>query len=177
MSQRNPPILEGIDGTVTVHSDVAATTSAVLLNNWTAIVAPVATDDSASGYTIGSEWTDVTADKSYKLVDASVGAAIWKDITSTGGGGGGATLRNVSATDTFGTANETINCTANTFTVNLPSAIGIIGTTYTLLNSGTGVITLEQPTLNQTINGSLTIDLTQYTSRTVQSDGANWIII
>lgn len=81
MSQRNQPIISGIDGTVTVHSDVAASTSATLLNNWTAVVAPVVTDDSASGYAVGSEWTDVTADKSYKLVDASIGAAVWKETT------------------------------------------------------------------------------------------------
>ena len=87
------------------------------------------------------------------------------------------TLRNVTATDTFATANETINCTANTFTVNLPTAIGIQGTTYTLVNSGTGVITLDADG-TETINGSLTIDLSsQYISRTVQSDGTNWIII
>ena len=94
-----------------------------------------------------------------------------------GGGGGSPTLRNVSVTDTFSAANETINCTANTFIVNLPTAVGIQGTTYTLVNSGTGIITLDANT-SETINGSLTIDLKrQYTSRTVQSDNANWIII
>ena len=84
-------------------------------------------------------------------------------------------LRNVTATDTFAAANETINCTANTFTVNLPTAVGIQGTVYTLVNSGTGTITLDANG-TETINGSLTINLTQYISRTVQSDGANWII-
>jgi len=90
--------------------------------------------------------------------------------------GGGATLRNVSATDTFGTANETINCTANTFAVNLPTAALIQGTTYTLVNSGIGIITLT-PAVGEFINGSATITLTQYVSRTVQSDGTDWIII
>jgi len=88
MSERNQPIISGIEGTVTVHSDVDATTSAVLQNNWTATVAPAVTDDSASGYAVGSEWTDVTADKSYKLVDATVGAAVWKETTAGAGGGG-----------------------------------------------------------------------------------------
>ena len=97
-------------------------------------------------------------------------------IISASGGGSGPTLRNVTATDTFATANETINCTANTFTVNLPTAVGIQGTTYTLVNSGTGVITLDGNG-TETINGSLTIDLVQYVSRTVQSDNTNWIII
>lgn len=94
-----------------------------------------------------------------------------------GGGGGGASLRNVSATNTFATANETINCTSGTFTINLPTAVGIQGTTYTLVNSGTGTITLDANG-TETINGSDTIDIKkQYISRAVQSDGTNWIII
>lgn len=267
MSQRNQPIISGIEGTVTVHSDVDATTSAVLQNNWTATIAPAITDDSGAGYAVGSEWIDVTANKSYKLVDASVGAAVW--IETTGGGGGaflplaGGTmvgdieigankitnstsylavslggfghvngvytiggngvngqfswldsltsigskinvktitdsrvwtmpdqtgtvalvtdnpapsLINTAVATTFVNPNETINCTSGTFAVALPSASGIIGTTYTLVNSGTGVIVLA-PVVGQFINGSAAIDLVQYVSRTVQSDGADWIII
>jgi hypothetical protein len=83
----------------------------------------------------------------------------------------------VSSGDTFSTAQETINATAGTFIVNLPTSVGIQGVTYTLVNSGTGIITLKGNS-GETINGSTTITLsTQYTSRTVQSDGANWIII
>ena len=268
MSQRNQPIISGIEGTVTVHSDVDATTSAILLNNWTATIAPTVTDDSAAGYAVGSEWIDVTADKSYKLVDASLGAAVW--IETTGGGGGNVatdpiwdvegdlvvatgndaatripigsagtflrsdsttadwsttsfpnsaatgdvivatsannydnltpgtagdvltsngagvqpsyqtplspTLINTAVTTTFVNPNETINCISGTFAVNLPSANSIQGTTFTLVNSGTGVITLT-PAATDFINGALTVTLTQYVSRTVQSDGANWIII
>jgi hypothetical protein len=208
MSERNQGIISGIEGTVTIHSDVDATTSAILLNNWTAIIAPTVTDDSALGYAIGSEWTDVTADTSYKLVDSTVGAAVWKEITSTGGGGGvtsivagtnvtispvggtgavtvnattqGPTLINTQVATTFVNPNETINCRGSvvqgTFAVTLPSAGGIIGTTFTLVNSGFGIITLT-PVVGELINGSATIELVQYISRTVQSDGADWIII
>jgi len=87
------------------------------------------------------------------------------------------TLRNVNSTTTFATPNETINCFSNTFVVNLPLAGPIQGVTYTLVNTGTGTITLT-PNVGDTINGSTTIDLsTQYISRTVQSDGTNWIVI
>ncbi len=93
------------------------------------------------------------------------------------GGGGGASLRNVTTTDTFSTGNETINCTSGTFTINLPTAVGIQGTIFTLVNSGTGNITLN-PNGTETINGSLTILIKkQYVSRTVQSDGTNWVVI
>ena len=99
------------------------------------------------------------------------------DGSNLTGVGGGSSIRNVSSTDTFATANETINCTSGTFIVNLPTAIGIQGTTYTLVNSGTGTITMKG-TLGQTINGSATIDLKrQHISRTVQSDNSNWIVI
>jgi len=53
--------------------------------NLSAIVAPAVTDDSASGYAVNSQWIDVTGDKAYVCVDASVGAAVW--IETTGGGG------------------------------------------------------------------------------------------
>jgi hypothetical protein len=71
----------------------------------------------------------------------------------------------------------TINCTANTFTVTLPTAVGVTGRIYVVKNTGTGVITIAT-TSSQTIDGATTQTLaTQYASYTVQSDGANWIII
>jgi len=93
------------------------------------------------------------------------------------GGGGAPSLRNVTATTTFSTAHETINCLSGTFTVNLPAANPIQGTTYTIVNSGTGVITLDGNG-SETINGAETITLVEYESRTVQSTGSgSWIII
>tara|TARA_R110000751_G_scaffold204766_1_gene309126 strand:- start:292 stop:726 length:435 start_codon:yes stop_codon:yes gene_type:complete len=101
----------------------------------------------------------------------------WVNLSDTGGGGTSPSLRDVSTTDTFSAASETINCTSGTFTVNLPTAVGIQGTVYTLVNSGTGVITLDASGTEE-INGSLTIDIKrQYVSRTVQSDNVGWIII
>ncbi|WP_428412011.1 hypothetical protein [Pararhizobium sp.] len=45
--------------------------------NLTAIAAPTATDDSASGYAVGSVWVNVTTDQSYVCVDATATAAVW----------------------------------------------------------------------------------------------------
>jgi len=108
-------------------------------------------------------------DQTWTLPNATGTLALTTDITTP-------SLINTAVATTFATPNETINCTANTFTVNLPTAVGIQGTTYTLVNSGTGTITLD-PNGTETINGNTTIDLVQYVSRTVQSDGTNWIII
>ncbi len=55
---------------------------AVKLN---ATTEPTANDDSGDGYSVGSKWVDVTNDKIYFCLDASVGAAVWQEV---GGGGG-----------------------------------------------------------------------------------------
>lgn len=53
--------------------------------NLTATVDPAVTDDSSAGYAVGSKWINVAADKGFECMDASVGAAIWKNTTGTGG--------------------------------------------------------------------------------------------
>lgn len=81
------------------------------------------------------------------------------------------------STYTASSADHTINCTSGTFTVNLPTASGITGRIYVIKNSGTGVITVDGNS-SETIDGAATYSLSvQYQSVTVQSDGANWIII
>ena len=84
----------------------------------------------------------------------------------------------VAATTTYAvlTTDYTINCTANSFTVTLPTAVGASGKVYNIKNSGTGFITVAT-TSSQTIDGATTQGLNQYEGVTVQSNGANWIII
>jgi hypothetical protein len=50
-------------------------------HNLNASVAPTATDDSGSGYVVGSRWIDTTADKEYVCVDATATAAVWTETT------------------------------------------------------------------------------------------------
>jgi hypothetical protein len=69
-----------------------------------------------------------------------------------------------------------IVCTANSFDVTLPDAAGVPAKTYTVKNSGSGIITLKT-TSAQTIDGQSTQTLTQYDALTVMSDGANWILV
>jgi hypothetical protein len=100
---------------------------------------------------------------------------------STAGGGFtpiGTTLPYVAKTATYTITDYdyTIDCTANTFTVTLPTAVGITGRIYIIKNSGAGVITVDADG-TETIDGGANVSLaTQYDSVTVQSDGANWII-
>ena len=56
-----------------------------LINNLGATLAPTVTDDSDSGYEPGSWWVDQVNDNAYQCVDATVGAAIWKGTTPSGG--------------------------------------------------------------------------------------------
>ena len=50
--------------------------------NLTATADPVAGDDSVDGYTIGSRWVNVTLDKEFVCLDASVGAAVWTQTSN-----------------------------------------------------------------------------------------------
>lgn len=50
-------------------------------NNLAAVVAPTTTDDSASGYEVGSYWVDTVTEKVYFCTDDTATAAQWKDVT------------------------------------------------------------------------------------------------
>lgn len=78
---------------------------------------------------------------------------------------------NISSTD------YTINVTSNSNSYTLPTAVGITGKIYVIKNSGSGSPVINT-TSSQTIDGSTTYSLSAlYKYITVQSDGANWIII
>jgi hypothetical protein len=71
----------------------------------------------------------------------------------------------------------TIDATSGTFTITLPTAVGITGRVYVIKNSGTGTITIAC-TSGQTIDLSATKVLNvQYSTYIVQSNGSNWAII
>lgn len=80
-------------------------------------------------------------------------------------------LRTLDATDYF------INCTANTFSVTLPTAANITGRVYIIKNTGTGIITVDT-TSSQTIDGYLTMTLSvQNSFIAVCSNGSNWLLV
>ena len=51
--------------------------SLALINNLAATGAPAVTNDSASGYQVGSVWINVSTGAIYTCVDPTVGAAVW----------------------------------------------------------------------------------------------------
>ena len=52
--------------------------------NLIATVAPTVNEDSGDGYSVLSRWADITADKEYVCLDATVAAAVWVETTSVG---------------------------------------------------------------------------------------------
>lgn len=69
------------DGFVEIKSG----STTVIKSNTAATAAPGATDDSAAGYAVGSVWIDTTNDKAYVCLDATATAAVWTEITQSGG--------------------------------------------------------------------------------------------
>lgn len=61
------------DGFVEIKSG----STTVIKSNPAASAAPTVNDDSGAGYSVSSEWIDLTNDIAYICVDASSGAAVW----------------------------------------------------------------------------------------------------
>lgn len=60
--------------------DIANLQASVTFNNFTATTNPGASDDTGSGYEVGSLWVNVTDDKAFIAVDVTTSAAIWKRL-------------------------------------------------------------------------------------------------
>jgi len=67
-----------------VKSDIGLGNVTNIKDKFDATAAPTTGDDTADGYAVGSFWLDVTADKAYLCLDASSGAAVWKEVGSAG---------------------------------------------------------------------------------------------
>lgn len=83
--------------------------------------------------------------------------------------------RAITALRTLGLNDEEVDCTSGTFTVTLPTAVNARGRHYIVKNSGTGVITVDGNS-SETIDGDLTVTLSQGEAVTITSNGTNWIV-
>lgn len=81
----------------------------------------------------------------------------------------------ISSTYTLLSTDFLVDCTSNSFTVSLPSAVGITGKIYQIKNSGSGIITIDANG-SETIDGSLTKTLNQNDVIQITSNGTNWIV-
>jgi len=52
----------------------------LLKHNYAATTGPSTTDDNTAGYGPGSDWVDTTNDKTWRCVDGTTNAAIWKQL-------------------------------------------------------------------------------------------------
>lgn len=95
------------------------------------------------------------------------------------GGGSSSTIPFTSKTGAYTIDNTDcmVDCTAGTFTVTLPTAVGLEGKYFIVKNSGIGIITIDAYG-SETIDGVLNkILAVQYESLTMISDGTNWKVI
>lgn len=83
--------------------------------------------------------------------------------------------RQTSSETTLNSSDSVLECTANTFDVMLPTAIGIKGRVFSVDNSGGGIITLKA-VLGQTINDLSEVSVSDGSVVTVISNGSVWRI-
>jgi hypothetical protein len=66
--------------------EIKGGSTTVIKSKTDATAAPGVSNDTTEGYSVGSVWIDVTNDKAYVCLDITEGAAVWTEITVTGGG-------------------------------------------------------------------------------------------
>jgi hypothetical protein len=113
-------------------------------------------------------------DGNTNFIGASVGSATAPNSTFQVGGSLSLAYRAITASRTLDATDYTINCTANSFTVTLPTAVGITGRVYVIKNTGAGTITIAT-TSTQTIDNTTPGTVAAGALLRVQSTGANWI--
>lgn len=83
--------------------------------------------------------------------------------------------RAITALRTLDNTDYTIEVTSGTFTVTTPTAVGITGRAYEIVNTGAGTTTVSG-TSGQTFNGAATLTINTGHGVTIRSNGANYII-
>lgn len=81
---------------------------------------------------------------------------------------------------TLTTTDYTVDCTTGSFTVTLPTAVGVTGQIYNIINSGSGTITVattSSQTIGNTSSDPTSININPGSNMQVQSTGANWRIL
>ncbi len=157
-----------------VKSDIGLGNVVNILCKYDATVEPTVENDIDEGYSVGSYWHDITNDKAYVCLDNTDGAAVWTEITQSGGSSGGINVETLTGDKTLVASDEPyqlLDCNGSPRIVNLPMSDLTSGQTFTFKNietlsfsnylyikqSGTGI--------DKIYPGSV---------RTVIFDGTNW---
>ena len=139
---------------------------------------------SANGYFEADAFTDLAGIVTHNSSIAKVGTTYYVRLNGTWSPmGRAAASKGIVAADSPYTVLDTdlvilANATAGPVTVNLPSAAGRAGWGFTVKKTdGTmNGVTLD-PAGTETIDGLLTLPIPfQYVSRSVVSDGTNWLV-
>lgn len=85
-------------------------------------------------------------------------------------------FRQTSTETTLTSSDVVLECTSGTFTVNLPTAVGITGRVYFIKNSGAGVVTVD-PSGAELIDGAASTVLSTTDGIQILSTGSGWIIL
>jgi hypothetical protein len=122
----------------------------------------------SSGVTRGL-WVDptLTAASDYRGIEVTKGSIAFPYVAKT-------------ATYSILNSDYTIDCTSGTFTATLPTAVGCAGRIYVITNSGAGTITIATTSSQTFANVAATpttLTMSTVGSRTVQSNGANWLLL
>jgi hypothetical protein len=127
-----------------------------------------------SEYSLTSSTLTVTPINGFSSTDQEV--LVFQNDVATSATGFTSSFAQKSATYTITATDHIIEATANSFTITLPTAVGIGGQQFVIKNSGAGVVTVDGDG-TETMDGNLTVILNQYEGITVASNGTNWIII
>ena len=114
------------------------------------------------------------------LKDVSANTLFVSALTQTSGitSTGGITFKQVEINSSYTatTSDYVIDVTGGTFTVTLPSAIGIQGRLLIIKNNGGGAVTV-QPISGQTLDDKPYLILSETNSIQIASNGSSWVII
>lgn len=169
-------------GFLTIEQAFTSQTSVIVTHN-NGYRPPVFVINSSSEELVPLDITHTsTSQFTVTFTSATTGTIVYGDSGASGGEDAFPTVTGVTEAYTILTTDGTIKCTgANSFTVTLPTAVGVSGQVYSIKVAGTGAITIDADGIEKIDDvESITIEAGTagaYPSVTLQSDNVGWMII
>lgn len=108
-------VVKSRTGEVLIKGDIVYVNDTLMVKNkYDAILPPSLTDDTSSGFNVGSIWVDIVSNTFYVCVDPTLGSAQWSSggggssgkLISGGAGGGGSASAGTAVSCVNGTPNS-----------------------------------------------------------------------